>query len=572
MRKQFVTGIIPILLLLFSLLLAACGGTSTPGASSAGNQGQPAPPDKQIFRWPTGNADFTTLDPGLAQYANSIIVINTLFTGLVELNTTGEMIHVLAASHQISPDGLTYTFPLRDGLKFSDGSPLTADDIVYSINRTLDPATKSEVSYYFSAIKDYDKFQSGKVKTLIGTSLLAPDPKTVKIILGQPTGYFLAALTFSSSYVVNRKLIEKYGDKWTDHMSEGGSSGPFQVQTYSHSQGITEVPNPNYFGDKPKLQKLEFLIGGDQDVEYKSYLSGQFEYAHIPPVNYEQARTRKDFQSALQLRTWFITFNYLTPPFDNINIRKAFALAINKELLNKSVLRNAAHAVNRFVPSGAIEGYNNENIKGPDGTTNLTGNPDLAKQLLAQGLKEKGYKSVADLPPITYTDRNQKQTNDIATFIIQQWKDVLGVNVKLNVLEIGKFNEELANSRNNPKGLQVWYAGWGQDYPDPQDWLSVFLGKGVDQNTYNYGENNSPVAAEQQAVQKQLSQADVLVDQKKRYDLYLDAEQKAINDVTWVPLYQPNLDRLISTKVGGFHVAHYEAPSPVEWAKVYIIQ
>jgi peptide/nickel transport system substrate-binding protein/oligopeptide transport system substrate-binding protein len=572
MRKQLVTGIMPALLLLFSLLLAACGGSSAPGSSSTGNQGQPAPADKQVFRWPTGNADFTTLDPGLAQYANSIIVINTLFTGLVELNTTGEMIHVLAASHQISSDGLTYTFPLRDGLKFSDGSPLTADDIVYSINRTLDPATKSEVSYYFSAIKDYDKFQSGKVKTLIGTSLLAPDPKTVKIILGQPTGYFLAALTFSSSYVVNRKLIEKYGDKWTDHMAEGGSSGPFQVQTYSHSRGITEVPNPNYFGDKPKLQKLEFLIGGDQDVEYKSYLSGQFEYAHIPPINYQEARARKDFQSALQLRTWFITFNYLTPPFDNINIRKAFALAINKELLNKSVLRNAAHAVNRFVPSGAIEGYNNENIKGPDGTTNLTGNPDLAKQLLAQGLKEKGYKSVADLPPITYTDRNQKQTNDIATFIIQQWKDVLGVNVKLNVLEIGKFNEELSNSRNNPKGLQVWYAGWGQDYPDPQDWLSVFLGKGVDQNTYNYGENNSPVAAEQQAVQKQLLQADVLVDQKKRYDLYLDAEQKAISDVTWVPLYQPNLDRLISTKVGGFHVAHYEAPSPVEWARVYIIQ
>jgi oligopeptide transport system substrate-binding protein len=572
MRKQLVTGIIPIWLLLFSLLLAACGGSSTSGTTSTGNQGQPAPADKQVFRWPTGNADFTTLDPGLAQYANSIIVINTLFTGLVELNTTGEMIHVLAASHQVSPDGLTYTFPLRDGLKFSDGSPLTADDIVYSINRTLDPVTKSEVSYYFSAIKDYDKLQSGKVKTLIGTSLLAPDPKTVKIILGQPTGYFLAALTFSSSYVVNRKLIEKYGDKWTDHMAEGGSSGPFQVQTYSHSRGVTEVPNSNYFGDKPKLQKLEFLIGGDQDVEYKSYLSGQFEYAHIPPVNYQEARTRKDFQSALQLRTWFITFNYLTPPFDNINIRKAFALAINKELLNKSVLRNAAHAVNRFVPSGAIEGYNNENIKGPDGTTNLTGNPDLAKQLLAQGLKEKGYKSVADLPPITYTDRNQKQTNDIATFIIQQWKDTLGVNVKLDVLEIGKFNEELANSRNNPKGLQVWYAGWGQDYPDPQDWLSVFLSKGVDQNPYNYGQNNSPAATEQQAVQKQLSQADVLVDQKKRYDLYLDAEQKAINDVAWVPLYQPNLDRLISTKVGGFHIAHYEAPSPVEWARVYIIQ
>jgi oligopeptide transport system substrate-binding protein len=572
MRHRLITSILPTCSLVVLLLLAACGAASTPSGSSSTGQAQPASADKQVFRWPIGNADFITLDPGLAQYANSILVINSLFTGLVELSGKGEIVHVLAASHQVSADGLTYTFPLRDGLKFSDGSPITADDIVYSINRTLDPATKSEVSFYFSAIKDYDKLQSGKVKTLIGTSLLAPDPKTVKIILSQPTGYFLAALTYTSSYVVNRKLIEKYGDKWTDHMDEGGTSGPFKVAKYSHTVGITEVPDPNYFGEKPKLQKLEFLIGGDLDVEYKSYLSGQFDYSRVPPINIQEAKTRKDYHFVLQLRTWYITFNFLTPPFDNIKIRQAFALAINKELLNKSVLRGTAHAVNRFVPTGAFTGYDNQNIKGPDGTTNLTGNVDLAKKLLTEGMQEKGYKSIADLPPITYNDRNQKQTNDIAAFIVQQWKDVLGVNVKINVLELGKLNQQIDATKNNPKGMQLWYAGWGQDYPDPQDWLSVFLAKGVEQNGYNYGQNNTSAAPEQQAVQQKLSQADVLTDQKQRFDIYLDAEQKAVTDVTWVPLYQPNIDRMINPKVAGFALSPYESFDPDEWAKVYIAQ
>src|SRR5690348_5932165 len=117
-RTRLMTGIRPTFLIVFSLMLAACGGASPNGSSSSG-QGQPAPADKQVFRWPTGNADFITLDPGLAQYANSILVINTLFSGLVELNVKGQLLDVLAASHQVSPDGLTSTFPLRDGLKFS---------------------------------------------------------------------------------------------------------------------------------------------------------------------------------------------------------------------------------------------------------------------------------------------------------------------------------------------------------------------------------------------------------------------------------------------------------------------
>src|SRR2546422_9932128 len=139
-RKKFITGLLPAFLVLMALLLEACGPT-TPGTTGTPSQ---APADKQVFRYPIGNSDFITLDPALTQYSNSIYALKALFSGLVGLNDKGEVVDLLAASHTISPDKLTYTFMLRDGLKFSDGSPLTAEDVIYSINRTIDPATRAE--------------------------------------------------------------------------------------------------------------------------------------------------------------------------------------------------------------------------------------------------------------------------------------------------------------------------------------------------------------------------------------------------------------------------------------------
>lgn len=566
-RNRLTIGMLLTLLVLLPMVLVACGGATTSGPG--GNQAQ-APADKQVFRYPIGNSDFITLDPGLAQYSTSIYAIKATFSGLVGLNGKGEVVDLLAASHQVSQDGLTYTFTLRDGLKFSDGTPLTSEDVVYSINRTIDPATRSEVAFYLDLIKGYDDFQAGKVKTLIGSSLVAPDSKTVKITLSRPAGYFLSALTYTSSYTVNKRLIEKYGNKWTDHMQEGGTSGPFKVESYSHTVGLTVVPDANYFGEKPKLQKVQFLQSGDTDVAYKAYLAGQFDYAAVPPINLAEAKTRADFHSVPELNTWYLAMNYLTKPFDNIKIRQAFALAINKDLLNQSVNRGAHKPTNNIIPPGA-PGYN-QNIKGVDGTTGTSGNTQQAKQLFAEGLREAGYASAANLPAITFTNRNQKLANDIASAIIEQWKTVLGVTVKINVLEIAKFNEQLIAAKDNPNGIQLWFAGWGQDYPDPQDWLSVFFAKGVSNNQFNYGQNSSATAAEQQAVQQQLAQADASADQQSRLAAYAQAEQKIVTDVGWIPLYHRNINRLINTKVVNYELNGYDNLSADAWAKVYVAQ
>ncbi len=566
-HKKLIIGVLISLLVSMPMLLEACGGTTSPGTTGSL---QAAPAEKQVFRYPIGNSDFITLDPALTQYSNSIYALKALFSGLVGLSDKGEVVDVLAASHTISPDKLTYTFTLRDGLKFSDGSPLTAEDVIYSMNRTIDPATKSEVAFYLDLIKGYDDFQAGKVKTLIGSSLLAPDPQTVKITLSRPAGYFLAALTYPSSYTVNKKLIDKYGNRWTDYMQEGGTCGPFKVESYSHTTGLIVVPDPNYFGEKPRLQRVEFLQSGDADVAYKAYLAGQFDYAAVPPVNLAEAKTRTDFRSVAELNTWYLALNYLTKPFDTIKIRQAFALAINMDLLNQSVNRGAHKPTNNIIPPGA-PGYN-QNIKGVDGTSSTAGNPERAKQLFTEGLREAGYASASALPPITFTNRNQKLASDIASAIVEQWKNVLGVTVKIQVYEIAKFNDLLIAAKDNPKGIQLWFAGWGQDYPDPQDWLSVFFAKGVSNNQFNYGQNTSSTAAQQQAVQQQLAEADANSDQNARLAAYQDAEQKIINDVGWLPLYHRNINRLINTKVVNYDLNGYDNLSAQAWTKIYIAQ
>jgi len=571
-RKMWMPGLITTLLLLVAMLLSACGGGASSGNSGSASNGSAAPPDdKQVFRWPqAANSDFVSLDPGLIQYADGNYVARTIFSGLVALDAKGIVVDQLAASHQISPDGLTYTFTLKDNLKFSDGTPITSQDVIYSINRTLDPATKSEVAFYFDLIKGYDEFQAGKVKTLIGSSLLAPDPKTVKIVISKPAGYFLAALTYTASSVVNKKLIDKYGTKWTDHMEEGGTVGPFKVQSYSHTTGLIVIPDSNYFGTKPKLKKIEFELSGDLDTTYKGYQASQYDYTPIPPVNLDAAKSAKGFRTVPELNTWYLALNYLTPPFNNIKVRQAFALAINKDLLNKSVNRGAHKPTNNIIPPN-FPAYN-PNIKGPDGTSSTAGNPDKAKQLLQEGLQELGIKSAADLPVLTFTNRNQKLTQDIASSIIQQWQDNLGVKVKQDVLELAKFNDTIQAAQNNPKGAQIWFAGWGADYSDPQDWLSVFFAKGVSNNQSNYGQNNTSAAAEQQAVQKELQQADASSNQEERFKIYQDAEQKIVNDVGWIPLYHRNINRLINPKVVNYELNGYDQLSAEQWAQVYIAQ
>src|SRR5205814_2758716 len=191
--------------------------------------------------------------------------------------------------------------------------------------------------------------------------------------------------------------------------------------------------------------------------------------------------------------------------FDNIHIRQAFALALNKDLITQNVLKGAVTATNHIDPQGQ-PGYN-ANLTGPGGVTNTSGNPTMAKQLLQQGMQEAGYSSIAALPPITFTYYTDNTAIPLAAQAAnQQWKTVLGVTVKAQAVLFDKLIQ-LVNATQGNASLQMWIDGWLADYPDPQDWLGNFFDKGAGYNQFNYGQNNTSDAAQQQAVQQQLAQA-----------------------------------------------------------------
>src|SRR5690349_21039083 len=256
-RKQFTLfGSLSTLLCLVAMLLAACGGGDRGG--SGGNVHPKVPDSKQVFVQPVPGADIVSFDPALSPDLYSEQDIQAVFTGLVEFDAKLNVTPELAQSWKESSDGLTWTFHLRANLKFSYGTPLTSTDVAYSIDRSLQPAVKSTISLaYEGLILDSDKLNAGKIKTIINDSILTPDPQTVVIKTNKNAAYFLQTLSYPTSYVVERSLVDKYGNmKFTDHLTEGGGEGPWKVGEYNHSTGITLVPNPLYHGSKPQLKKM----------------------------------------------------------------------------------------------------------------------------------------------------------------------------------------------------------------------------------------------------------------------------------------------------------------------------
>jgi oligopeptide transport system substrate-binding protein len=545
-----------IFLCLPVLLMVACGGsTSTPQSNAPA-----APPDKQVLRYPIGAPDFTSLDPALSDASTDYTAVSLIFPGLVRLTTDNTVVLDLASSYQVSSDGLSYTFTLHPNLTFSNGTPLTATDVAYSINRALLPATASPTASFLSAIKDFVPMLTGKIHTLIGDSLLVRDPQTITIVLSAPAPYFLQELAGLNTHVVNKALIDKYGTSWTDHLEEGAGAGIFKVASYTHSQGMVLVPNPDYYGAKARLQKLEFLPSSNPTTTYNEYLAGQLDYAQIPIANLASARSRNDYHHASLLDIDFLAPNFLAKPFDNVHIRQAFALAIDKNILASNVLHGAYAPTNHLLPQG-MPGYN-QNVTGPDGVSGTAGDKTKAQQLLHLGLQEEGYSSVSALPAITFTYPNIGQDfQNVAEAIVQEWQTVLGVTVQLKVEDESTFiSRDLPATQGHAGPLQIWFLGYSY-LADPFFWLNTFFGKGASLNDGNYGQTPA-----QQAVQQELVTAAANTNPQQRTQQYNDAEQKIVNDVGWIPLVQEGLDVLINPKV---HNLAANGPTRT-WSDVYI--
>ncbi|HEU5375921.1 MAG TPA: peptide ABC transporter substrate-binding protein [Ktedonobacteraceae bacterium] len=579
--KKFTLGFLPSLLALLALLVAACGG-GTSGPTTT-NQPAHAPKSQQIYRVGFVDTDIASFDPGIATDAPSLSAIQMAFTGLIELNDQGQVTPQLAKSYEASPDGLTWTFHLKPGLKFSDGTPLNANDVAYSIDRALSPEVSSQNGVtltYLGLIKDAAARANGKVKSLIGDSLKVSDDNTIQITTSQKTAYFLEALTYPSSFVVEKSVIEKWGTKWTDHLNDNGGQGgdgPFKVKSYSHTTGIQFIPNPNYEGKQPQLQEVDFDFYKTSATSYQAYQANQVDTSPVPPANDAQAEAKpKEFHKYNTLTIDYLTMNWLYKPFDNVHIRQAFELAVNKDAISKAVYNGLRTPTCHIVPQG-MPGYN-ANLQCPGGAP-TKGDPTKAKALFQQGLQEEGL-TASTFPPvkITYESGSTALDNEITT-MRQEWQQVLGVTVTTQLVD---FNTLLQNlnvttctqtdlTKCLNKGMQMWALAWGADYPDPQDWLTLQFDKGVPNNNWNYGQNLCSCSSAQQQVQMQLEQADATVgNDAQRMSIYNQAEQALVNDVAWMPMFQRTSNYILKPYVIGIVDNALNQTAPDDWGNIYI--
>ncbi len=345
------------------------------------------------------------------------------------------------------------------------------------------------------------------------------------------------------------------------------------VSRYIHGKEFDFAPNPNYYSPHPQLQKVILPFYKDVEASFQAYQAGQIDTTAIPEALLPQERMHNDFRQVPQLTTYYYAMNYLVKPFDNIHIRQAFALAINKDAITYAVWKGKYFPTNHIVPQG-MTGYN-PMLTGPDGEQLTAGDPSLAKALLQQGLQEEGWSSVTQLPPITFTYASASPTFDKEVDSVREmWQSALGINVKANPVPVGTLYKEISAATNNAHGLQFWAAGWSADYPDAQDWTTLQFDNSSPYNNMNYGQNNAPDHIQQQAIQRQMEAADANfnLDPKfnPRIQLYQNAEQQLVNDVAWLPMYQANTSFLLKPYVKSIPYNPAPQMSPIDWENIFI--
>src|SRR6185437_16057170 len=246
----------------------------------------------------------------------------------------------------------------RQGLKWSDGTPITSETYDYSINRAESPCTASPAAYYLYTLKDAVDFNtaetctngkiSGKIQTLIGDAIQTPDAQTLVLTLAQPATYFLEAFTYPISYAVPEQLITQHPTDWTQHLADNGGFGGslYKLTLWNHAGKLTLDRNDAFWGDKPKLREIDITFYKDTTTAYNSYLSGKDDIGGAPTAQLAQARTHKGFHQVGVQQIDYNAMNWKIAPFNDVRVRQAFAIALDKTALATTVLHGAVEATN----------------------------------------------------------------------------------------------------------------------------------------------------------------------------------------------------------------------------------
>lgn len=474
-----------------------------------------------------------TLDPAMVQDTTSATYVLEIFSGLVTLDQELEVAPDVAERWQISADGRTYTFYLRQDAFFHDGRPVTAQDIKYSLERACSPELGSPVAFsYLGDIVGVRERLAGVAPTIRGVRVL--EDLILEIEIDAPKSYFLAKLTYPTSFVVDRHTVEQEGA-----FSQPNGTGPFRLERIDRD-GLELARNERFYREPPKLERVRFLFGGG--IPTTMYENGQLDIANVGLFDIERAQDPTNPLSGElvvvpALNIEYIGFNVTMPPFDDPLVREALSRAVDRDKLCQVVLKDMAVPARGILPP-EMPGYD-PSLQG------LDYDPAKARALLAAS--SYGTKG---LPPLTlHVNGDITGLPRSTRALLAMWEETLNIRVEVEAVDWPTYLAEVNNSR-----YPMFLLGWMADYPDPHNFLDLLFHSESD-------ENHSQYASDQ--VDRLLEQARVEQDLDERIALYRQAERLIVQDAVWIPLWHDRNYYLVKPEVKG----NIQSATLVPWLK-----
>ena len=544
MKKRFIVAALAIA---GAMALSGCGGSKSGGEGTKSGDTTQTAAGKKILTIQLG-PDVESIDPALNSAVDGANYILFAFDNLLKMDKDGKVVPGLAEKYEVSDDQLTWTFHLRDGLKWSDGSALTADDFVYSWQRLVDPSVAAPYAQtVLGMVEGYDDAigrpdADGNTTVDPDPTKLkveAPDEKTLIVHMAKPTPYFDKLAAFVSLSPVKKDVVEANPDGWSIDPKTYISTGPFKLTGWEPGSYLMFEKNENYWdADSIKLDGIKCLLMQDQNATFSAYESGDaLMIKDVPTQEITTLKERSDFHIDPILGTYYLDLNTTLDEFKDPKVREALSLALDRKYISETITSGTYTPASGFVSEGVTDWNGTawqDNITDKSAYINIddhAGNLAKAKELL----KEAGYENGVGLPEMVYSTNDASYHKKIAEYLQQAWGE-LGLKVQVNIVEWKSFTPQRRSGN-----YQIARDGWVLDYNDPSNILELAL-TGNGNNNAKYSNPEFDALMSKAATEK---------DPQTRFGYLHQAEDFIMKDTAMVPLLYYNDFYLQSDKITG---------------------
>lgn len=540
--------------LVLSMFLAACSGGEKNTADDDKKPADDAPEVEQVLNFINGDT-IPSMDPGMVTDEYGIQFTAAIMEGLYRLDENGKPTEGIATKHEVSEDGKTWTFTLREDAKWENGEPVTANDFVFSWRRAVDPNQGSEYGPYMmgGVIKNATAVNKGEVP-LDQLGVKADGDYKLVVELENPTPYFESLTTFPTFFPLNEKFVTEKGDTYATSADTLLSNGPFKFSSWtSTAQKWELVKNETYWDAKTvKLEKMTYVVVKEPQTAVDLYEKGEVDRAGLSSDLVDQYSTHDDYTVEPDNSVFYIKMNQTrNPALKNVNVRKAISKAFDKEALVDEILNNGSIVANGLVPKDFVPTPDGKDFREASGDL-VTYNVEEAKKLWETALTELGTKEVT----IEFLGGD----NEVSKMMNQYLANQLSTNLpglKVTLKEV-PFEQRL--ELDTAMDYDMQFAGWGPDFLDPYTFMNLWLTDGGN-NQMGYSNPEYDKLINETATT-------LALEPEKRFENFLKAEKILFDDAAIAPVYQRAGALLVSPKVQGVFTNQFGATYEYKWASV----